>query len=470
MTEPDSQSTTCELRIELPADAGSDTTLVCTRRLRDVPGRRHVYEAMWGDLAVVAKLFCHPTRAAGHARREVRGLAALRDRAVPAPMVLYAGQLNDGSHVVITLRLETDVTPARAVTADRNEAVPWLDVVLLAIANLHAKGALQRDLHPDNLLISRGQVCFLDPALVRLSPRAVPRRTALSQVALLLSQFPRLTAADRRALTETYAIARGWRPTAADSDRVEHLCLSHTRERLRRALKKCQRSNTREVHATSAVFEAVFDRRFLGARASDEVAAQLDATMAAGVALKAGRTCSLARVDWDSASVVIKRYNPRGTFHAARHTLKGSRARRHWLNSHRLLMLGIPTPRPLAFVEVRQGLLVVCSYFIMEFIAGRELRDMLLDPDTAEADKQAVVAQVDDMLRCLGRFRLTHSDLKHRNFLVCGREVFLTDLDGMHEHGSALLYARARRRDLARFARNWDDTPEIGKRFTPLPD
>ena len=99
--------------------------------------------------------------------------------------------------------------------------------------------------------------------------------------------------------------------------------------------------------------------------------------MDVGQILKRGNTCYVSRIKLGGCDVVVKRYNHKGFIHSLRHTLKRSRASRSWLHAHRLQILKIAGPAPLAYIEHRRGMLVWKSYFVAEYIAGEKLDDFL---------------------------------------------------------------------------------------------
>ena len=115
---------------------------------------------------------------------------------------------------------------------------------------------------------------------------------------------------------------------------------------VRRALRDSLRTGKRQIKYQAGGFVAVFDREFVRGGNHAALLDNIDALMDQGRILKKGRTCHLSRVTWNGRDVVIKRYNNLGVVHSLRHTIRGSRARRCWLNGLRLTMLGIPTPRP----------------------------------------------------------------------------------------------------------------------------
>jgi tRNA A-37 threonylcarbamoyl transferase component Bud32 len=172
-----------------------------------------------------------------------------------------------------------------------------------------------------------------------------------------------------------------------------------------------------------------------------------------GQILKNGHTCFVSRLRWNDKDIVVKRYNYKGLIHSLRHTLKGSRARRCWLHSHRLLELNIATPKPLAYIEQFKGPLLWKSYMVTEYSKGRKLSDFLRDEKVGEKDRSAVTLQVKDLLNNLGQYRISHGDLKHSNILITDNGPVLTDLDGMKVHKCNWTYKGRQAKDWERFIR-----------------
>ena len=117
------------------------------------------------------------------------------------------------------------------------------------------------------------------------------------------------------------------------------------RTSLSSALKETLRNGNRFGVIKTGRYNAAFSKNDLSEAVVRDLIDRIDAVTDAARLLKNGNTCFVTAVTWNDRNYVIKRYNPKGLLHSLRHTLKGSRARRSWLNAYRLLFLGIPTPR-----------------------------------------------------------------------------------------------------------------------------
>lgn len=216
-------------------------------------------------------------------------------------------------------------------------------------------------------------------------------------------------------------------------------------------LKKYLRTSQRYLQIKDGRYIAVFDRDFCQDAEPLELIEKIDTLMDKGRILKNDDTCYVSRLTWNSKDVVVKRYNHKGFIHSLRHTIKRSRARRNWLHGHRLGMLNIATPRPLAYIEQRRGLLVWQSYLVTEYVKGRELKDFLRDDKTSEKKRSIVSGQVAELLDSLSDHKITHGDLKHSNILITESGPVLTDLDAMRVHRWDWIYKIRKAKDLSRF-------------------
>jgi tRNA A-37 threonylcarbamoyl transferase component Bud32 len=182
--------------------------------------------------------------------------------------------------------------------------------------------------------------------------------------------------------------------------------------------------------------------------------ASLVSLIGGGEDIKTSCVSDVYRTQWAGRDVVVKRYNHVGLGHSLRHSIKGSRARRSWINGRRLLRLGIPTPRPLAYIDEYRGLLLWRSYIVTEFVDGRRLSALLEDERVPHGAKRRIISQVLRLMHRLSVHGINHGDLKHTNILCRAGKVILTDLDSVETHGWEWLHRRRQAVDMARFLRD----------------
>ena len=201
----------------------------------------------------------------------------------------------------------------------------------------------------------------------------------------------------------------------------------------------------------------VFDRELASESQMAECVTELDALMSTGQIIKDSNTCSVSRIRFNGRDIVIKRYNNKGWFHTLRNTIKGSRAKKSWLFGHRLPLMAISTPKPLAYIEYRRGPLVWKSYMITDHVNAKPFSAIVRDT-TIDADcLTKATEQVRHMLDTMGRYNITHGDLKHANILISENGPVITDLDAMTRWPWRWLYNIRKSKDMERFTR---DLPE----------
>ncbi|MDR3221710.1 MAG: hypothetical protein LBU46_06865 [Candidatus Accumulibacter sp.] len=419
------------------------------RLLRVLPGKRLTGEALWRGRRVLVKLFVAGSDRR-HWGRERRGLTLLHDAGLPTPEMLCAGRLDGGGYFLLTGFLEASRTLADhwpVGNPDDPRAVDILRPAFALLGRLHAAGLIHTDPHLGNFLEHEGKLLLIDGDGVE---RARDAEQALDNLALLLAQLPPSWESRTDDLLAAYAPEQT-RP------RPGHGALARAVERARARRLAHFLDKTLRDCSQFAVQRTV--RRFCSvARAESEMLTPLleapDAAIAQGRLLKDGNTCTVARVDVDERALVIKRYNLKNLTHALSRCWRPSRAWHAWRAGHRLVFHGIPTPAPLALIEERAGPLRRRAFLITEFCPGSNLLQVLSpgrEPDAAAA--AAIVA----LFGLLFRLRITHGDMKANNFLWRDGRLALIDLDATIQHQSEASFARAWRRDRARFLRNWPE-------------
>ncbi len=228
-----------------------------------------------------------------------------------------------------------------------------------------------------------------------------------------------------------------------------------------RRLKKTLRSGDRCLQMREGRYAATFDRKFCSGAEPRDLIERVDALMDAGQILKDGDTCYVSRLTWNDRDVVVKRYNHLGLVHSLRYTIKKSRASRGWLNAHYLDAIQVRSPRSLAYIEQRRGLLLWQSYLVTEYVEGRMLWQLLRDDDITEPQRLNAIRAVVELLDRLWKCRITHGDLKHTNILITENGPVLTDLDAMMVHRWEPLYRNKLTKDKRRFLRKTDVSPEL---------
>ena len=429
-------------------------TLTCTALLRSVPGSRDVYDARWNNRAVIVKIFSHKIRAGRHLKREWRGLNILRSRGLSCPGPLFTGRTETGQRSMVVEKIGDSSTTLDAFnkTSEPAEKLDLLVLVCQELAKQHSKGVLQRDLHLGNFLLAAGKVFALDAGQMRFLQREAGRKSSISQAAMLARYLPDGDTESAINLFEEYSKARQWRPGKLDKQFFQKQLIVQRKKGIQKGLKKCLRTSKRHLRLKIRNFIAMFDRGFCRNAEPVDFIEKVDAMMDAGEILKDGRSSYVSRISWNGKDIVVKRYNHKGLIHSLRHAIKGSRARRGWLYGHQLLMLNIATPKPLAYIEQRKGPLVWRSYLVTEYTVGQKLYDFLRDDNISEKQRSEATGKIVELLERLGRYRISHGDLKHSNILITDTGPVLTDLDGMRVHKWDRTHKLRQTKDIRHFA------------------
>ncbi|MBA4742308.1 MAG: hypothetical protein H2060_06320 [Azoarcus sp.] len=440
----------------LVLDDGRELQLV--RALRVLPGKRISAEARLDGEPVLAKLFISGN-ALRHAERERAGLTALIAAGQPTPAHVADATL-PGGELVATRFLPgatslLDAWSARSRPPADAAALALLAPALALLARMHATGLAQSDLHLGNFLQHAETLYLVDGDAVEAHPAPLAPQAARANLAILLAQLPPAWDAHLDALIAPYVAAGGTPPEPTSLLRE----IAAVREwRLTDLLAKSVRDCSLFAVTRSATrFTSVV-------RDEAEVLAPLlaepDEAMRAGTVLKDGNTATVARIEFDGRTLVIKRYNLKNPRHALSRLWRPSRAWHSWRAAHRLTFLGIATPCPLALVEERVGPLRRRAWLVTEHCPGANLLEVL-DPHAPPPDD--IAAELSETLRTLHTARIHHGDLKATNLLWHDGRVWLIDLDATTAHRSPSAFERAWARDRARLLRNWPEDSALAQ-------
>ena len=432
---------------------GDGSALVMRQILRVLPGKRIVGRAEWLGISVLAKLFVG-TASERHWRREKTGIEALHKGSVSSPDLLLAEALPAGGHVLLTAFIDgaTSIAdcwqPLAALPAGDAQAIGALAPAFAMLGQLHAVGLVQEDLHLGNFLAREGRVYVIDgDGVSAISPgRRLPRAAAEANLALLCSQLPISWDASLAELIVAYRRGGG---NEIDRSRLGGAVTRARSQRVADYLDKTGRDCT-----LFAADQSVSQRRVVVRSVVDalERLGSLDDAIAHGKVFKDGGTCTVAHVrEWES-DWVIKRYNLKSVTHAIGRAWRPSRAWHSWREGHRLSLLGIATPQPLALVEERWGPLRRRAFLVNAYCPGRSLLEVL---SAGHEPEPALATALLTLFASLRSARISHGDLKATNLLWDGARLWLIDLDAVCQHCTEVGYRRAWRRDRARFLRNW---------------
>ncbi|WP_439136346.1 lipopolysaccharide kinase InaA family protein [Pseudomaricurvus sp.] len=421
--------------------------------LRILPGKRYVGRAVWQGQEVLVKLFVG-ARAGRKATAEVEGYKRLESAGLPTPEMLHHGILPDGMGAWVvsqfiaqaqTLEQASGLGSDFKKTNNRHELTQarQIDQVVTCIAGMHQKGVRQQDIHPENFLLKDDQCWIIDTADV------IPineDQEAIANFAVFLAQL------SEELWRGAWQLYRQLNSVAAEYDKVAALARQWQAWRARDLAEKSVRDcSLFDVESGPTFFRAVWRSESETLRPLLE---DLDGALVAATLLKDGRSATVGLVEWQGRQLVIKRYNLKGLGHRLQRCWRPTRAWHSWQAGHRLRVLGINTPRPIAMVEERVGPLRGRGYLITEVAAGQDLMHSAQKADSQQLQSMAVAVR--KMMTVMTSHRITHGDFKATN-LLWDDALAMIDLDAVRWHKTHNGWRKAFKKDEARLLRNWSE-------------
>ncbi|WP_122271192.1 lipopolysaccharide kinase InaA family protein [Pseudomonas savastanoi] len=440
------------------ADAAGSAELQLLTLLRVLPGQRYVGAGVWRGRTVLAKLLVGD-KAARHFQRELAGVRLLAEQGLTTPLLLADG-LQDGEGGWLLFEFLEQASSLgdawNAVQhlpplADEQQAV--LGEALSAIAQQHAKGLWQEDLHLDNLLRYQGRLYLIDGAGIRAEQAGKPlsRQKVLENLGVFFAQLPRSFEPFTEELLVHYLLSNAEHglPMEALQKQIDKVRSWRLKDFMSKTVRDCSLFS---VEDSASVFRAV---RREEEPAMLPVLAQADALLGKGHLYKTGGAASVGRVEISGRTLVIKRYNIKNFSHWLKRFWRPSRAWHSWREGNRLMFLGIATPKPLAVQEKRFLGLRSKAWLVTEFIEGPDIIERFA-PHVATGDApEAELLALDTLFAQLIQARISHGDFKGHNLFWRTDRWAMIDLDAMQQHSSQSSFAAAYARDRARFMRNW---------------
>ncbi len=145
------------------------------------------------------------------------------------------------------------------------------------------------------------------------------------------------------------------------------------------------------------------------------------------------------RLDWNSQPFVLKHYREPTRRHALKQLVLPSRAWKTWNFTHRLVDAGVATPRPVACIENRWGLLRRDSFLMYPYIEGRTLRTCIAeDAKQSPTVRDQLWQQIHELWQRLVELSVSLGDTNLGNFIVSpAGQIWLIDLDKSRFHHAA---------------------------------
>ncbi len=431
--------------------------LILRQWLRVLPGQRYVAKAEWQGREVLAKLLVG-NKAERHFDRERGGARLLAEQGMNTPALIAEGfSAGQGGWLLFdylagaqSLEQAWHEVERQPLLSDAQQAV--LGEALGAIAQLHAQGLWQSDLHLDNLLRHDGRLYLIDGGGVQaqIPGKPLTRDKVLENLGVFFAQLPAGVEPHIEELLVHYLLVNGEHALPLEALLREIAIVR--KWRLRDYLGKLGRDCTL-FSANRGLGELRVVRRE-DEPALRELLAAPDAAIEAGRALKLGGSATVVLVEQPARQLVIKRYNIKNLLHWLRRCWRPSRAWHSWVEGNRLEFLGIATPRPLAMLERRWLGLRRRSYLITEYTAGEDIITRF-QPYLSSTPPEPELLALDRLFEALLRERISHGDMKGTNLFWEQGRWSLIDLDAAQQHSSDASFARAYARDRSRFLRNW---------------
>ena len=444
--------------------------LECTDLLRLVPGKRAVLLSRWRGRPVVAKLFYKRFRSQKHLAAEVAGTRLLKKAGVPTAVIVYSGSVQ-GSHasVLIFEYIHPSQNLGVVVRSAGSFGQAYLERLVALVARMHQAGLQHNDLHLDNFIVKDKDVYALDGASLEEKHRHTPLDTeaSLKNLAVLFAQLNIGENGFFRGLVFVYCRARDIKCSDGLVSALQGWITKAQKVRTRRYLKKIYRASTETVCKKSFT-SFILCKRASYTPAMEDFLKDPDVAFNVHAApmLKRGNTASVVRFKVDGRELVVKRYNVKNPVHGFRIAFKKSRADRSWFGAHLLLRAGIRTPRPIALKEVRLGPFRNRAWLICDFIEGVSAREYF--QQTPFEDNNDLPQQIFSVFERLETLQVSHGDMKATNIMIHDAKAFLIDLDSLTAHKSKSRFARAHRKDIKRFMKNWTRLPEVARLFRLL--
>lgn len=428
--------------------------------VRVIPKRRIVAFGIWQNKPTVAKVFIDSRRAKRHMEKELAGLKSLQENKIPTPALIYTGtNADERSQVLLFERIE-DAKNLEEIWRERihiKEFMPELRAVMIELATQHVLGVMQHDLHLKNFLLTEKTVYTLDGAQIEVFTEMLAKKPSMNNMALFLSQLGTGVEKYQIELFRYYAKARGWVVKSKDVLELFKMIKVWNDERWQRYVKKIFRDSTdfvstRRFGAVGMYHRQYSGREFIGLMRDPESAFRHPSMEV----LKNGRSATVVKVTLDQRDYVIKRYNMKNIFHYLRRCLRATRAVFSWRLSQKLKLFHIATASPVAFIEKRFFRLRGKSYFVMEYVSGKQADNFFAEN----------IKTVTALLKNLAKLGITHGDLKITNILSDSHnQPLLIDLDGAIEHDSLSGLRKAWRKEIKRFLKNFDNQPQLREQY-----
>ncbi|MEJ6779148.1 MAG: lipopolysaccharide kinase InaA family protein [Akkermansiaceae bacterium] len=436
---------------------GDELDIQTTACLRYLPSRRSVWQASCHGRQILLKVYdCHPKQGRD-AEREWKHAIKLYQDGLPVSAPLFTANSDDGLVAVAYEFIPNEGTLAEHLAgADESGRREVLRQLIKLHAQQHEAGCFQSDDHLGNYLWSEGTLFMLDTGSCVMKSGPLGLEDRVSNMALLTANISLL---DRSVYDGEFTVYFDHCPDNIDSTEFN----TAYRKAFPKAIRKRLQDYRRKTRRSSSKLERVNfpGKRWHACRDMDEsLKAKLlddpDQFFGDTPLLKGGNTCSVVSLEMAGREYVLKRYNRKSLCYRIFHLWMPVRALESWTGGHALRLFGIPTPRPVACLMIKSGLMMNQAYLLMEKVSGRLLGGIGQSEMIQTAEKFALMwHELDELKSC-------HGDMKASNFILADDGTLtLIDLDSIKFYRSTRIYGRNRKKELIRFMRNWKNQPNV---------
>lgn len=438
------------------------TLIKLNQVVRYVPGKRLVCQAEALGNRLYVKLF-FGKRAIAHSLRDAHGINLLDQYQILTPKLIYQGSAN-GIQVLVFEEIVAATNAESLYQSGNQQERQSLAMALVEVlANHHSANLIQSDLYLKNFLVKDGLIYTLDGDGIR-KYSFLGKTKALKNLAALMSKFDVLDCECWiKDLIAIYTHKRNWSVRPSQKSMQKMVFGFRVQAAIKYAdLKVFRQCTDVNVEQTPWLFKVTATQ--VNFNAFELTPLVCDDFLNNYPNLKTGNTCTVGSMMVDKDVIIIKRYNIKSLWHAFNRAFRQTRAAASWSNAHRLKILGIPTPQPIALIEQRFFGLRGKAYFLSEYLDAPDVKAYFARLKNKKQQNDTIRNIVNLFYR-LHLLKLSHGDMKSSNIKMLDGTPWLIDLDSMRQHRFDYFALKAHVEDLRRFMLNWQDQSTLYNMF-----
>jgi len=415
-----------------------DSLLVSDRKLRavavaPVEGDRRAHIKKYKAAGFVQRL--RALLKTSQADLELRHLIAAKKAGLPVPELIFFGRRGWDAY------LATGLIPGAGPLVDILRRNPdaldgaLIDAAARLVAQAHEAGFLHRDLHLGNILRDgKGNLYLVDMHRLEIKS-VVADEEAARNLGQLDFSFSRVADKEKRgAVVAAYLNSRRigmghdkFRRAVYEASRAWGA--RHFRSRTRRCLRDGENYAVEHARDYTVYRKTAFT-------ADPGALVKAKARAPAAILKESEKTRVTVLTDASSDNkICVKEFRNRGLGPVLERLLRGSRGKRAWINANGLMIRGIATPEPLAYVVTKGA-----EYLLTRYEEDARPLDEYLRACFEKVSDKKTLREKWEFMRGLGRTlanlhqaEVFHKDLKANNVLVSERSgvrrLLLLDLD-----------------------------------------